>query len=171
MEKAAHNLWEKTIILFLGIRSFENLFKWNICDNTANNDFFRKPVGKFLPQVNNIGTSKIPTGIDLPSLLSTLIKCLVIFPKNLALTFLPSITVNVGLLNVNNINTRKRCEICSKLTTKTPKKRHLRNSGVFNVHFEYISDVFLLFLLLDLSKLMIAGRSIKSENLQVFHAT
>ena len=28
------------------------------------------------------------------------------------------------LFKVNNRNTRKRCEICSKLTIKTPKQRH-----------------------------------------------
>ena len=30
------------------------------------------------------------------------------------------------LLKVNNRNTRKRCEICSKLTIKTPERRHWR---------------------------------------------
>ena len=29
---------------------------------------------------------------------------------------------NIYLFKVNNKNTRKRCEICSKLTTKTPKR-------------------------------------------------
>ena len=32
--------------------------------------------------------------------------------------------VNIHLFKVNNINTRKRCEICSKLTIKTPERRH-----------------------------------------------
>ena len=31
---------------------------------------------------------------------------------------------NIHLFKVNNINTRKRCEICSKLTIKTPERRH-----------------------------------------------
>ena len=30
---------------------------------------------------------------------------------------------NIYLLKVNNRNTRKRCEICSKLTIKTPEQR------------------------------------------------
>ena len=30
---------------------------------------------------------------------------------------------NIYLFKVNNRNTRKRCEICSKLTTKTPEQR------------------------------------------------
>ena len=32
---------------------------------------------------------------------------------------------NIYLFKVNNRNTRKRCEICSKLTIKTPEQRHL----------------------------------------------
>ena len=28
------------------------------------------------------------------------------------------------LFKVNKINTRKRCEICSELTIKTPERRH-----------------------------------------------
>ena len=40
---------------------------------------------------------------------------------------------------VNNWNTRKRCEICSKLTIKTPERRQWRRSDVFIVNFEYIS--------------------------------
>ena len=31
---------------------------------------------------------------------------------------------NTYLLNVNNKNTRKRCEICSKLTITTPERSH-----------------------------------------------
>ena len=30
---------------------------------------------------------------------------------------------NIYLFNVNNRSTRKRCEICSKLTIKTPERR------------------------------------------------
>ena len=32
--------------------------------------------------------------------------------------------VGIYLLKVNNRNTRTRCEICSKLTTKTPERHH-----------------------------------------------
>ena len=38
---------------------------------------------------------------------------------------------NICLLKVNNRNTRKRCEIYSKLTIKTSERRHPRRSGVF----------------------------------------
>ena len=48
---------------------------------------------------------------------------------------------SIYLFKGNNRNTRKRCEICSKLTIKTP----------VIVNFEHISHV-LVFLLLTLSK-------------------
>ena len=34
------------------------------------------------------------------------------------------IPAGIYLLKVNNRNTRTRCEICSKLTIKTPERRH-----------------------------------------------
>ena len=53
--------------------------------------------------------------------------------------------------NYNNRNTRTRCAICLKLTIKTPEQCHWRCSGVFNVTFEYISHVALVFPLLTLN--------------------
>ena len=44
------------------------------------------------------------------------------------------------------------CEICTKLTLKTPERRHQRRSGVFVVNFEQISHIALVFLLLTLGK-------------------
>ena len=58
----------------------------------------------------------------------------------------------IYLLKVNNRNTRTRCEICSKLTIKTPERRQWRRSGVFIVNFEHISHLVLVFLLLTLNK-------------------
>ena len=55
------------------------------------------------------------------------------------------------MFKVNNRNTRTRCEICSKLTIKTPERRHWRRSGVFIVNFEHISHLVLVFLLLTLN--------------------
>ena len=55
--------------------------------------------------------------------------------------------VGIYLLKVNNRNTRTRCEMCSKLTIKTP----VRRSGVFIVNFEHISHLVLVFPLLTLS--------------------
>ena len=52
------------------------------------------------------------------------------------------------MFKVNNINSRKRCEICSNLTTKIPGRRHWRCTGVFIVNFEHVSYLFLVFLLL-----------------------
>ena len=45
-------------------------------------------------------------------------------------------TVN-QFLKVSNRNTKTRCEICSKLTIKTPERRWHR-SGVFIVDFEHV---------------------------------
>ena len=67
------------------------------------------------------------------------------------------IKINLYLLNGNNRNTRKRCEICEKLTTKTPERCHRNRSGVFTVNFEHISHLFLVFLLLTRNKPMLAG--------------
>ena len=80
------------------------------------------------------------------------------------------------MFKVNNRKTRTRCEICSKLTIKTPERRQkkvflkilqnffliklqdsdlnpfLRHSGVFIVNFEHISHLVLVFLLLTWSR-------------------
>ena len=58
---------------------------------------------------------------------------------------------------VNNKNSRTKSEICSKLTIKTPKRRHWRRSGVFIVNSEHISHFVLVFLSLTLTKLMSTG--------------
>ena len=55
---------------------------------------------------------------------------------------------NIYLFQVNNRNNRKSCEICSKLTIKTPEQRQWSRSGVFIVNFEHNSHLFLVFLLL-----------------------
>ena len=60
---------------------------------------------------------------------------------------------NIYLLKFNNRNTGKKCEICSKLTIKTPERRRQRHhSSIFIINFEHISHLFLMFLLLTLSK-------------------
>ena len=50
------------------------------------------------------------------------------------------------MLKVNDRNTIQVVKICSKLTIKTPEQRQWRYSGVFNVNFEHISYLFLVFL-------------------------
>ena len=62
------------------------------------------------------------------------------------------IPANICLFKFNNRNTRKKYEICSKLTIKTPERRHWCRSRVFIVNFEHISPLFLVFLLLTLNK-------------------
>ena len=72
------------------------------------------------------------------------------------------------IFKVNNRNTKTRCEICSKLTIKTPERRQWwRRSGVFKwwlrscvfiVSFEHISHLFLVFLLL------VSGSKVRAES-------
>ena len=57
----------------------------------------------------------------------------------------------IHLLKVNNKNTMTRCEICWKLTIKTPERRQFRRFGVFIVNFKHISHLVLVFLLLTLN--------------------
>ena len=61
------------------------------------------------------------------------------------------------MFKVNNRNTRTRCEICSKLTIKTPERGHWCRSGVFIVNFERISQLALVFLLLTLGRKIPTG--------------
>ena len=65
------------------------------------------------------------------------------------------------MFKVNNRNSRTRCEICSKLTIKTPERRQWCRSGIFIVNFEHISHLVLVFLLLTLSRQMRAGKEKK----------
>ena len=56
---------------------------------------------------------------------------------------------NIYLFNVCNKTSRKRCEICSKLTIKIREWHHwCRRSGVYIVSFEYISHIFPVFILM-----------------------
>ena len=45
---------------------------------------------------------------------------------------------NIYLFNVSNRNTRKRCQLSSKLIIKTPERLQWRRSGVFMFDFEHI---------------------------------
>ena len=53
----------------------------------------------------------------------------------------------IYMFKVNNGNTRTMCEICSKLTIKTPER-----SDVFIVNFEQILHTVIMFPLLTLNK-------------------
>ena len=63
---------------------------------------------------------------------------------------LPNYLASIYLSKVNNRNTRKKCEICSKLTIKILERR--RHCCVFIVNFDHISHLFLVFSLLNLNK-------------------
>ena len=59
------------------------------------------------------------------------------------------------LFKVNNITLEKDAtyiQLTIKLTIKTPERCQWRRSGIFIVNFEYISHIFLVFLLLTLKK-------------------
>ena len=58
-------------------------------------------------------------------------------PKNNAFTLKKA--AGNYIFKVTNRSTRKRCEIRSKLTIKTPEQRQWRHSDVFIVKFEHIS--------------------------------
>ena len=68
-----------------------------------------------------------------------------------------NIPAGTYLLKVNNRNTRTRCEICSKLTIKTPERRQWHRFGVFIDNFEHIAHPALVFLLLTLKMQLPAG--------------
>ena len=57
---------------------------------------------------------------------------------------------NIYLFKVNNRNTRKGLETCSKLTIKSPERQGCR-FGVFTVNFEHILHFFLVLLLFTLN--------------------
>ena len=60
---------------------------------------------------------------------------------------------NIYRFKVNNRNTRKRWEMYSKLTIKTPERHHWRRFGVFIVNFEHISHFLLVFLSLTFDQI------------------
>ena len=63
------------------------------------------------------------------------------FTSNLPteVNFVFNFPANIYLFKVNNCDTRKRCEICSKLTIKTLEQLHCCRSGIFIVKFKHIS--------------------------------
>ena len=63
-----------------------------------------------------------------------------LLPTALRKSWIPS---DIYLLKVNNRNTKTKCEICSKLTIKTPERRCWRPSAVFIANFENISHLVL----------------------------
>ena len=69
--------------------------------------------------------------------------------KIFLLIFMHLIPAGIYLFKVNNGNTRRMCEICSKLTIKTPERLwHWRRSVAFIVNFERIAQIVIVFPLL-----------------------
>ena len=65
----------------------------------------------------------------------------------------------------STIETLEKCEICSKLTIKTPKRRQWHRFGVFIVIFERIFHTFFsVFLLLTLSMYLLPGYTLNVVN-------
>ena len=56
-----------------------------------------------------------------------------------------NIPAHIYLLQSNNRNTRKRCEICSKLIIKTIEQCQWRCSGVFINNYAHIPHLYLIF--------------------------
>ena len=52
-----------------------------------------------------------------------------------------TISADNYMFKINNKNTRTKCEICSKVTIKTPERRRRRRSAVFIVNFAHISHL------------------------------
>ena len=69
----------------------------------------------------------------------------------------PNFPVSFYLFKVNNRNSRKRCEICSKLTTKIPKRRHRHRSSVFIFNVQQFLHHSLVFLLFTVSMYLFSG--------------
>ena len=61
------------------------------------------------------------------------------------------------MFKVNNRNIWKSSEVSSKSTIKEPAQGRSRHSDVFIVNFEYIPDLFQVFLLLILKRKMLLG--------------
>ena len=58
------------------------------------------------------------------------------------------ISANIYLFKINGRKSRKSCEICSKLTIKTPERRQGFRFGVLLLTLNIFHTVFLVFLLL-----------------------
>ena len=67
------------------------------------------------------------------------------------------------MLTVNNRNTKK-CYIYLKLTIRTPERRHWRRSGVFIVDFKHISQLSIVFLLLNFYRYFLEMSSVTKNN-------
>ena len=93
--------------------------------------FLEKPVNTWFSDVSNTSNKleKDNNELHFLFLLSTL---------NRSLFLWRIYPAGIPLFKVNNKNTRAMFKTCSKLTIKTPERRHRRCSSVFNVNFEQV---------------------------------
>ena len=76
---------------------------------------------------------------------------------------------NNYLFKDNNRNTRTSCEICSKVTKKTPERRQWRRSGVFIVNLNIFHTLFQCFYFwLRTSNCLLGSNVSKSSYFKMF---
>ena len=89
------------------------------------------------------------------AVVTTSIQMICFFSVNICITSSATTALNylagIYLLNVHNRNIKTRCEICSKLTIKTPERRPWCSSGVFFVNIKHVLHLVLVILLLTLT--------------------
>ena len=131
--------FEHTLHLFssASIVDFEQVnIRWPGFENNHNQVIFSLVAGlrsEYAGVISNSSTSKLVIGPKVT--LDTVkwsISCIITF------------SANIYLFKVNNKSSRKKREICSKLTAtiKTIWRRHRRCSVVFIANFEHISNSF-----------------------------
>ena len=101
-------------------------------------------------QVSHIALRSSMT--TLKKFLSTRVNGYGIFFKNQIYKKITFTKICRYLFKVNNSNTRKRWQICAKLTIKTSEQRYWLRCGALTVNFEHVSHLFLVFLFLILNK-------------------
>ena len=102
----------------------------NIDDDSNNNNNNNNRQGSFVVVESRIKYLKDNLGF---------IQEIQVISKNYIWFVFPS---GIYLFKFNNRNIRTMCEICSKLTVKTPELRHWPRSGVLIVNFERFNTLF-----------------------------
>ena len=82
-------------------------------------------------------------------------------PCDLPRRFFPKVVIQLTFTcsksTIETLEQSVKYEICSKLTTKTPKRLHCRHYGVFVANLKQISHLVLVFLLLTFNRKMSNG--------------
>ena len=69
---------------------------------------------------------------------------------------------SIYLFKDSNGKTRTMCEICLKVTIRTPERRHWCCSGVFIINFEHILHIALYFSIVDFEQVIASWRRANS---------